>query len=79
MMEWIPIVFFTFKGVVLAIGMFFAIKWHYDQGQKKQTTDKRTLLRISFAVALAFAALLLALLLLTALLSKTLGLDLTLP
>lgn len=78
-MEWIPIVFFSFKGIVLAIGMFYAIKWHYDQGQKKQATDKRTLLRVSVAVALAFVALLLGLLLLTALLSKTLGLDLTLP
>ncbi|MFC0168553.1 hypothetical protein ACFFKC_10710 [Pseudoduganella danionis] len=79
MMEWIPIVFFSFKGIVLVIGMFYAIKWHYDQGQKKQVTDKRTLLRISVAVALAFAALLTGLLLLTAQLSKTLGLDLTLP
>lgn len=34
-MEWVPIVFVTFKAVVLGIGMFFAIKWHYDQDRKK--------------------------------------------
>lgn len=35
MMEWFPIVFITFKLVVFGTGMFFAIKWHYDQGKKK--------------------------------------------
>lgn len=30
-MDWVPIVLITFKVLVLAIGMFFAIKWHYDQ------------------------------------------------
>ena len=33
-MEWIPIVLVTFKLVVFGAGMFFAIKWHYDQGKK---------------------------------------------
>lgn len=36
MVDWFPIVFITFKVVVLGIGMFFAIKWHYDQGKKKK-------------------------------------------
>lgn len=36
-MEWIPIVFVTFKAIVLGTGMFFAIKWHYDQDQKKRS------------------------------------------
>jgi hypothetical protein len=35
-MDWFIIVFVTFKVVVLGTGMFFAIKWHYDQGKKKQ-------------------------------------------
>ena len=30
----VPIVFGTFKLLVLAIGMFFAIKSHYDEGKK---------------------------------------------
>jgi hypothetical protein len=33
-MEWVPIIFVTFKGLVLGTGMFFAIKWHYDQDKK---------------------------------------------
>ena len=33
-MDWVPIAFGTFKGVALGTGMFFAIKWHYDQGKK---------------------------------------------
>lgn len=33
-MDWVPIVFGTFKGVALCIAMFFAVKWHYDQGEK---------------------------------------------
>ena len=36
MMEWIPIVFVTFKVLVFGTGMFFAIKWHYDQDKKKK-------------------------------------------
>ena len=31
-MDWVPIVFITFKVLALGTGMFFAIKWHYDQG-----------------------------------------------
>lgn len=33
-MEWVPIIFIIFKGTILFIGMFFAIKWHYDQDKK---------------------------------------------
>ncbi|HSI48277.1 MAG TPA: hypothetical protein VLA61_08415 [Ideonella sp.] len=35
-MEWIPIVFVTFKLVVFGTGMFFAIKWHHDQAKKNK-------------------------------------------
>ncbi len=39
-MDWVPIVFVTFKVLVFGTGMFFAIKWHYDQGkQKKKETS----------------------------------------
>ena len=33
-MDWVPIIFGTFKVAALGTGMFFAIKWHYDQGKK---------------------------------------------
>lgn len=32
---WVPVIFGTFKLVVLGTGMFFAIKSHYD-GEKKE-------------------------------------------
>lgn len=35
-MDWVPIVFVTFKVLVFGTGMFFAIKWHYDQGKQKK-------------------------------------------
>jgi hypothetical protein len=46
-MEWIPIVLVTFKVLVLGTGMFYAIKWHYDQGRKEKERhkEKRALLR----------------------------------
>jgi hypothetical protein len=35
MMDWVPVAFIAFKVLVFGMGMFFAIKWHYDQGKKK--------------------------------------------
>lgn len=35
-MIWVPILLGTFKIAVFGTGMFFAIKWHYDQGKKKK-------------------------------------------
>jgi Na+-driven multidrug efflux pump len=60
-MEWIPIVFVTFKALVLGTGMFFAIKWHYDQGKKGKEKEARAVLRASVKVALLFVVLLVAL------------------
>ena len=77
MMDWIPIVFVTFKVLVLGTGMFFAIKWHYDQGKKGN--DKRAVLRAGGKVATVFVLSLLGLLLFTFVLAKKLGLDLTFP
>jgi len=58
MMEWIPVVFVAFKFLVLATGMFFAIKWHYDQGKKKKGTENvnemRAVLRAGGKVAAIF-------------------------
>jgi hypothetical protein len=77
MMDWIPIFFVTFKVLVFGTGMFFAIKWHYDQGNKEK--DKRALLRAGVKVAAVFVLLLISLLLATYFLSRRLGLDLIFP
>ncbi|MFZ6863064.1 hypothetical protein ACO0K7_10535 [Undibacterium sp. Ji67W] len=73
-MNWVPIVFVTFKLLVLGTGMFFAIKWHYDQEK-----EKRVALRKSGKVIIVFAIALMCLGLFTYVLASTLGLDLTFP
>ena len=78
MMDWIPIVLVTFKVLVLGTGMFFAIKWHYDQGKKKEK-EKRAMLRAGGKVAAVFVLSLLGLVLVTFILARMLGLDLTFP
>jgi hypothetical protein len=78
-MDWTPIVFVTFKVLVLGTGMFFAIKWHYDQGQKEKEMDKRAVLRAGGKVAAVFVLSLLGLGLFTFVLIRMLGLDLTFP
>lgn len=62
-MDWIPIVFVTFKALVLGTGMFFAIKWHYDQGKKGKKPEKemRAVLSASGKVAAVFVVSLLGL------------------
>jgi hypothetical protein len=40
-MIWVPILLGTFKLAVFGTGMFFAIKWHYDQGKKKKEEEAR--------------------------------------
>jgi len=79
MMDWIPIVFITFKVLVLGTGMFFAIKWHYDQGQKEMEMEKRAVLRAAGKAAAVFVLSLLGLGLVTFALCRMLGLDLTFP
>jgi hypothetical protein len=77
MMEWIPVVFVTFKVLVLGTGMFFAIKWHYDQGRKEK--ERRAVLRAGGKVAAVFVVSLLGLGLVTFVLIRMLGMDLTVP
>lgn len=43
-MDWVPIVFITFKVLVLGTGMFFAIKWHHDQGA---SSDRAHMIRVT--------------------------------
>lgn len=79
-MDWVPIILITFKVLVLGTGMFFAIKWHYDQGKKEKGKEKqRAVLRAGGKVAAVFVLSLLGLSLLTFDLSRMLGLDLTFP
>ena len=75
MMDWIPIVFVTFKVLVFGTGMFFAIKWHYD----KKEEGKRAVLCAGGKVAAVFVLSLLGLGLVTFVLARMLGLDLTFP
>ena len=79
-MDWVPVILITFKVLVLGTGMFFAIKWHYDQGKKEKGKEKqRAVLRAGGKVAAVFVLSLLGLSLLTFGLSRMLGLDLTFP
>ncbi|MBW8899468.1 MAG: hypothetical protein JF619_15445 [Massilia sp.] len=77
-MEWIPTVFVTFKVLVLGTGMFFAIKWHYDQGKKEKEKEQemRAVLRAGGKVAAVFVLALLGLGLVTFVLARMLGLPL---
>ena len=77
-MEWFPIVAVTFKFLVLGTGMFFAVKWHYDQGKKGKQTERREVLRTAAKVAAIFVVLVLVLVLGTWLLATRLGMDLNL-
>ena len=76
-MDWIPIVLVTFKVLVFGTGMFFAIKWHYDQGTKKR--DLRAVLGAGGKIAAVFVLALLGLGFFTFFLWRMLGLDLTWP
>jgi hypothetical protein len=75
MMDWVPIVFVTFKVLVFGTGMFFAIKWHYDQGQKDKDKkmEMRAVLRASGKAAALFVLTLLGLGLFTFYLIRVLG------
>ena len=77
-MDWIPVVFVTFKALVFGAGMFFAIKWHYERGRKGKEKQS-TALRAGSKVAAVFVLSLLGISLLAFGLGKVLGLDLALP
>jgi hypothetical protein len=75
-MDWVPIVFVTFKILALGTAMFFAIKWHYDRGEKG---DRRAALRTGGKMAAVFVLVLLCVALVTFVVSRMLGLDLSFP
>lgn len=78
-MDWFPIVAGTFKVLALGTGMFFAVKWHYDQGRKGRQAERREVLRGAGKAAAIFALALIGLGLLTFFLISRLSLDLSLP
>ena len=78
MIDWIPVVFVVFKVLIFSACMFFAIKWHYDQG-KKNGTGHRALLRTGVKVAIGFLMALACVLFFTYTLATKLGVDLSLP
>lgn len=76
-MEWVPTVFIVFKVGVLGIGMFYAIKWHYDKAKRLEGAAKqRAVLRTSVIVAVLFVLMVAGLLVLTFRLGSMLGIDL---
>ena len=74
-MDWVPVVFVTFKVLALGTAMFFAIKWHYDRGEKG---ERRAVLRTGGTMAAVFALAVLGVGLIAFVLSRMLGLDLSL-
>jgi hypothetical protein len=64
-----------FKVSALGIGMYYAIKWHYDQGEKE---GRLAVLRTGGVMAAAFLVLLLIVCTIAFGLSSMLGLDLSL-
>ena len=78
--EWFPTVFYTFKFLALGVGMFFAIKWHYDQGKKVNGAKKRReVLLAAGKVIVIFGLALLVVGLIAFFLVRKLGLDMNLP
>ena len=77
MIDWVPVVFVTFKVLIFGACMFYAIKWHYDQGKKG--ADKRALLRTLGIAAGIFLVALLVVGGFTYAIVKMVGLDLSMP
>jgi hypothetical protein len=75
-MDWIPVVLVTFKVLALGTAMFFAIKWHYDRGEKG---ERRAALRAGGKMVAMFALAVLGTGLIAFVLGGMLGLDLSLP
>jgi hypothetical protein len=59
--------------------MFFAVKWHYDQGKKGKEMQTGAVLRAGGKVAAVFVLALLCLGFLTLALGRMLGMDLPFP
>ena len=78
MIDWVPVIFVTFNVLIFGACMFFAIKWHYDQGKKKGV-DQRTFVTTVLKLVAAFVLGLVVVLAFTFGLAKMLGMDLSMP
>ncbi|UPG92180.1 hypothetical protein L2Y96_10555 [Luteibacter aegosomaticola] len=72
-MDWVPVLFITFKVIVFGIGMFLAIKWHYDQGKLGRQVERRAVMRMAGLWAAIFLPLLAGLLWVTFYVCNKLG------
>lgn len=39
-LDWFPIVFLPLKLLVVGVGWYYSVKWHYDQDQKKKNETR---------------------------------------
>ncbi len=46
-MEWVPVVFITFKLLVLGTAIFFCVKSHYDGAKQEQEEERERQNRIN--------------------------------
>lgn len=76
-MNSIPIAFIIFKVLVLSVGMYLAVKWHYDRGQKDRNQKTAAVVLTSIKVGAAFVASAFLMLFLTFEFCNRMGLDLT--
>ena len=51
--EYFPIVMLPLKLLVVGIGMYYSIKWHYDQGKLKREADEKRKQQMAAAQATA--------------------------
>ena len=78
-MNAIPLTFVIFKVLVLGVGMFLAVKWHFDRGQKEKNQKTVAVVLTSIKVGAAFVAAAFLILFLTFEIGTKMGLDLTMP
>jgi len=77
-MNSIPISFVIFKVFVLSVGMYLAVKWHYDRGQRDKNQKTAAVVLTSIKVGAAFVASAFLMLFLTFEICNRMGLDLAL-
>ncbi|SCK29559.1 hypothetical protein VAR608DRAFT_2485 [Variovorax sp. HW608] len=75
-MNAIPISFVIFKVLVLSVGMYLAVKWHYDRGQKEKNQKTAAVVLTSIKVGAAFVVSAFLMLFLTFEFCNWMGLDL---
>ena len=75
-MNSIPISFVIFKVLVLSVGIYLAVKWHYDRGQKEENQKTAAVVLTSLKVGAAFVASAFLMLFLTVKFCNWMGLDL---